>query len=287
MTLIIDSDNYEAAGITTMFFPGGEPHVKVPMYPDGEDIVFVGKMRKWDDVGMAALVLNVLGHQYDRGGLNLRVFIPYFPGARQDKASGMAPYTIGVMTRLLYDERIAEIAVFDIHSNQALNTLLAEGGVTNIMPDALPLKDMIAGPVTGVIAPDTGAIRRADRMARQLEAKHSLQCSKVRDQETGHILHYNAPKLPEPGHYLVVDDICDGGATFNLLADALGRDPIGRRSTFSLYVSHGIFSKGLTNIDPLYRQIYTTDSWCQQKMFARERLTVIPLLPTYLNRSAS
>jgi hypothetical protein len=28
--MIIDSDSYAASGIDTLFFPGGEPHVKLP-----------------------------------------------------------------------------------------------------------------------------------------------------------------------------------------------------------------------------------------------------------------
>ena len=41
--LVIDSDNYSAAGIETMFFPGGEPHVKLPLYR--EPVILYGKLR--------------------------------------------------------------------------------------------------------------------------------------------------------------------------------------------------------------------------------------------------
>ena len=53
---IIDSDDYSAAGIETMFFPGGEPHVKVPFF--SEPLLLHLKLRTWNDVGFAALLLD-------------------------------------------------------------------------------------------------------------------------------------------------------------------------------------------------------------------------------------
>jgi ribose-phosphate pyrophosphokinase len=55
---------------------------------------------------------------------------------------------------------------------------------------------------------------------------------------------------------LVVDDLCDGGATFLALADALA-DVV---ADAGLYVSHGVFSKGLDALLGRYGRIITTDS---------------------------
>jgi hypoxanthine phosphoribosyltransferase len=70
--------------------------------------------------------------------------------------------------------------------------------------------------------------------------------------------------LKAAGNYLVVDDICDGGGTFNLLAEAFQKDPHAAKSDLSLYVSHGIFSKGIRAINDRYVNIFTTDSWCRK-----------------------
>ncbi len=69
------------------------------------------------------------------------------------------------------------------------------------------------------------------------------------------------PPLSEPGKYLIVDDICDGGGTFNLLAQEFEKDPVANDSELHLWVSHGIFSRGLDNISPTIKKIYTTDSF--------------------------
>ena len=85
---IIDSDRYAEAGIETMFFPGGEPHVKVPW--GTERVLLYLKLRTWNDVGFAALVIDA----FERQGRLERVFIPYFPAARQDKTDGRAALSL-------------------------------------------------------------------------------------------------------------------------------------------------------------------------------------------------
>jgi phosphoribosylpyrophosphate synthetase len=89
------------------------------------------------------------------------------------------------------------------------------------------------------------------------------------------------PELQRSGRHIIVDDICDGGGTFNLLAEAWKRkNPA--YSKLELFVSHGIFSKGLDAIDPVIEHITTTDSWCKGNSYIRDRLTVLPLLPSFL-----
>jgi ribose-phosphate pyrophosphokinase len=87
------------------------------------------------------------------------------------------------------------------------------------------------------------------------------------------------PPLSAQGRYIIVDDICDGGGTFNLLATAFATDPVGRFSMLEMFVSHGIFSKGIDAISPTIKKIVTTDSWCQ--LPSDDRLTVLPLSPLF------
>jgi ribose-phosphate pyrophosphokinase len=87
------------------------------------------------------------------------------------------------------------------------------------------------------------------------------------------------PPLPARGRYIIVDDICDGGGTFNLLAHEFKADPQAGASKLELFVSHGIFSKGLSGIDPVIERVTTTDSWC--RLASDARLTVLPLKPLF------
>jgi ribose-phosphate pyrophosphokinase len=87
--------------------------------------------------------------------------------------------------------------------------------------------------------PDAGAF---DKYTDILAGFH-IHGEKVRNQSTGHIDSYKLIGSCRDHNVLIVDDICDGGMTFILLAKELYK--AGAKSV-SLFVSHGIFSKGLT-----------------------------------------
>lgn len=266
---VIDSDNYRASGIETMFFPGGEPHVKLPRFKDPLLLYF--KLRTWNDVAFAALIQSALDQVT---GLH-RAFIPYFPGARMDRLSeGLAPLTVEVMGRLL---DYGWTYVFDPHSEEVLNQIHP----TIFMPTDLDIP--IEKDVVGIIAPDQGATNRAtDFRDKFYPGAYLVQGSKVRDPKTGNLSNYQLPSLVRTGTYIVVDDICDGGGTFNLLQQAFDSQEIGLKSSLNLFVSHGIFSKGLAAISERYTKITTTDSWCGPRICSGSkwgRLTIIPLLP--------
>lgn len=265
---IIDSDNYAAAGIETMFFPGGEPHVKIPRFD--EELLLYLKLRTWADVGFAACLINAVDIQRTFH----RIFIPYFPGARQDRSDGTAPLTVAIMSKLLE----GHIHVFDPHSD----VLGWSIDYTEHMPS--DLKIPINTEVCGIIAPDEGATERASDFLDAFYPKADLiQGYKERDSRTGALSNYTLEKLDTAGTYIIVDDICDGGGTFNLLVEAFDKDPLASKCNLEMFVSHGIFSKGLSNISPRIRKITTTDSWCLSgRPDIANRLTILPLLPQLL-----
>ena len=270
--LLIDSDHYDRHGIETMFFPGGEPHIKLPkkFNANRDYIKLFLKLRTWNDVGIAVCLLDTL----DRRDEDVTdVFIPYFPGARQDKAlDRYSPYTVSIMERALGGG--APLSVFDPHSAvlESIASLRHVYDFCDLRYDVDPEE-----PVVGIIAPDAGAVYRAQRFREQFYPDAALvKCEKVRNQRTGQITHYEMGDLYEEGTYIVVDDICDGGGTFNLLAEAFDADELGKSSNLELIVSHGIFSKGLDAVSPRYRKIVTTDSWC--RLPSSGRLKVMPLL---------
>lgn len=273
MYRVIDSDDYGASGVETMFFPGGEPHVKIHKESDKDSLLFL-KLRTWNDIGIGSLVIDSLPEATP--------FIPYFPGARQDRG---IPRTLEMMEALLNAPSLGHLAVFDPHSQHTVD-LLWEPKI--FMPSDLdvPIKD----DVVGIIAPDEGAVDRARNFKERFYPNAEfVQCTKERDPSTGKLSNYQMPQLGPKGRYIVVDDICDGGGTFNLLAEAFKGQNTNNR--LELFVSHGIFShkRGLSNIDPVYEHITTTDSWCQAdkvkgywnvedgRLTTVPRLTVLPL----------
>lgn len=267
MYTIIDSDNYGANGIETMFFPAGEPHAKIPESLKGDVLLFL-KLRNWLEVGQAACVLDALAR---KGSVTPIAFIPYFPAGRQDKdTNGLAPRTIDLMHALLSTDFIPTYT-FDRHSEETLGH--------NLMPSDMHVP--ISEGIVGVIAPDRGAFDRAANFRNTFYPEATLiECTKSRDPISGRLSNYSMPPLEKTGGYIIVDDICDGGGTFNLLAEAFDRDSVGRASWLHMFVSHGIFSKGLHVISPRISKIITTNSWCRRELLKDSpwnRVTVLPL----------
>jgi ribose-phosphate pyrophosphokinase len=290
---LIDSDAYATVGIETMFFPGGEPHVKLPRFKG--DVLFVARLRTWADVGLAACVINALWLQYSDCAIErFECFIPYFPGARQDRArDGSAPLTLELMTRLLVTAPCSTTHVFDPHSAALSRT--ARHGANSIVEwqwDDLPYVPYRQGPDVAVIAPDAGAVERALKFRDKFYHDAPMVFgAKHRDSTSGKLWGYELAHYGlKPRHYVIIDDICDGGGTFNLLMDAAFKG-FHRDSTYELVVSHGIFSKGLAVLHPRIEHITTTDSWCRLNqsrpdlkdmwIFVDPRLSIVPLRPLY------
>ena len=188
-------------------------------------------------------------------GTDTTAFIPYLPAARADRGN---PFGAGIYAKLIGMANLDTIACFDPHSPvmvQELGKYVEHVGVLNL--DYFTVKQTFAG-YDGIIAPDKGAVDRATRIANILGLP-VYEAGKTRDFENGELTGFTCPTLP-PGRYLIVDDICDGGGTFNGLADFIGEQFFGRAVKLDLYVSHGIFSKGLITLGMRFDKIYTTNS---------------------------
>lgn len=181
-----------------------------------------------------------------------RLILPYIPGARQDRANptGDMGYMLQTVARIINAYGFEQVLVADPHSAKA-------GELINNMveyPMERVYNSLWAG-YTGVVAPDKGAEARALMAAQAL----SLPCyygSKVRDVATGRLSGFEV-KVEEGGHYLVVDDICDGGGTFIGLGEKIRE----QGAYADLFVTHGIFSKGYKDLKKIYKNIYTTNSY--------------------------
>ena len=88
--------------------------------------------------------------------------------------------------------------------------------------------------------------------------KNYIRCTKERDSETGKLSHFTIVNPADVNGMvcLIIDDICDGGRTFEGIATLLRE---AGATGVDLFVTHGIFSRGgkLAGID----RVYTTDSY--------------------------
>lgn len=276
---VIDSDNYAASGIEAFFFPGGEPHARIPVN-FGPALLFL-KARTWNDFGLALCVLDALQNQAPTMAVDtVQCFAAYLPGGRQDRSDGQTPITRDIYLEPLW---IAcdKLYTFDVHSNTAFGYRYK-----NFMPSDLLRWSSPTGELA-IIAPDAGAKARAQDFADHITNDGGntghvevIQCTKRREFASGNFIGFGMPPLPPAKGYLIVDDICDGGGTFNLLAEQFDK-VAPKDARLGLWVSHGIFSKGVRAIHPRIEQIYTTDSWFKEtwKRNGDYRLDVVPLQP--------
>lgn len=158
--------------------------------------------------------------------------LPYLPYARQDKAVlNDCTFAFYPFAHLLNSLRFDKVLIFDPHNVREATRMINNAEVT--MPD---IKAIVKKAKAEPVYPDAGAAVRYDAPTK------ALRCEKVREPLTGAITGIKVLGKVKRTSYIIIDDICDGGRTFIEVAHKLyqaGAEEV------HLYISHGIFSKGL------------------------------------------
>ena len=240
--------------IKSFVFSGGEIHVQLDKkeYENQKEINLECKLYTPEEQLKLILILNAFSHLYKDRKNYINLNILYFPYARQDRvcAEGQA-FSLEAYLKMLspYLNLISKINVLDMHSPVLSRNCRK---VNNIdLADKIEVEKY--QDVDFIISPDGGARVRAYMVSRKLNKK-VLQADKERDPNTGFISKYNLPDHTDLKDkiVLVVDDICDGGKTFELLGQELLKRQV---KNAYLLVSHGIFSKGFSELNKYYSKI--------------------------------
>lgn len=260
-------------------FPAGEKHIK---HTEGRDLQPVEiaifqptptsihddlfTLAMWSDYIQQSDGIPEPGAEFN--GTKTVLIMPYVPGARADRG---VPFGLEIYADFIRTLMIDQIVIFDPHSQRTPELLSAWETLTVVYPEEFfeqAYIKSIVGEYDGVIAPDKGALLRAEGVAKALGIP-VFTATKERDEATGKLSNFKIEGLTENEFYLIVDDICDAGGTFKGLSKAAGL-PWGN---LDLYVSHGVFSRdALDTMGEFFENIYTTNSYDP----ARE------LVPTYL-----
>lgn len=245
-------------------YPAGEIQVrlKVKLNPE-EAIKLIARIQSAEDFMETALLMDAIN------GVTLSVtpktlLLPYFPYGRADRrfvdgdCSGL-----DVFARMLHSIPNWAVHTLDPHSNATLNwakELSPMPFIRRAIYHFSKSEDIV------VLLPDKGAHERYNAIIKGFDHRVKiLSCNKIRDPKTGKLSGFSVPKTEdltdqsgEPYPILIVDDICDGGRTFIGIAEQLAGYDLG------LYVTHGIFSKGVDELFKYFSEIYTTDSICKE-----------------------
>lgn len=213
------------------------------------------------------------GVRYHGGKIN-RLILPYIPGARQDRSNpkGDVAFMLNTIGRLINSYNFETVLVADPHSRVA-------GDVIKNMVEypLIKMYEKLPGEYYRVIAPDKGATRRATNASVfcKTESLAVVFADKTRSVVDGSLTGFNV-EVEAGKHYIVVDDICDGGGTFVGLGEKIRE----QNATADLFVTHGIFSKGTSELRKHYKTIYTTNT---RDISDRNRVEVIDILSEMRN----
>ena len=250
--------------INFVHFPGGEVHLnakdffaELPESSDTNDII-------WSPIHDSTdlMELLILTDAYKRHYMKTpKVCIPYIPYARQDRvANDGEALSIKVFADIINAQNYPCVYVMDPHSEVSMALINNVKVITPVNDEYLKrVVPNYSEQFYVVLAPDAGSFKRLGKVIKEVPL---IYATKQRDTKTGALsnveIHLGDVELGNKT-ILVVDDICDGGGTFLLLAEALRK--AGIDNNLELYVSHGIFSKGTDIIYKSFYPIYTTNSF--------------------------
>lgn len=196
----------------------------------------------------------------------VHLFMPFLPYGRQDKVvRNDSTFNLSVFAQLLNSMKFDSVSTLDAHNP---DTGVKIERFTNLSPEPYQRRAIEEVKPHYIVYPDVGALQRY-----QLGGDR-IVFYKMRDQQTGqitgHELSIKDSRLPHTLHtkdgwvfedwtrFLIIDDICDGGATFISIAKKLRETK--KQVDISLFVTHGIFSKGVHVLEEAGIRPITTNS---------------------------
>ena len=242
---------------TVSKFPGGELNVKLPASGIGLNVVTLkGSITSSDSLIELALLVDAIRRVSFNPTISL--ILPYMPYARQDRVCNTGEaLSIKVAADIINSLYLDEVITYDNHSDVA--TALLDNCTDVPIHKIQSLVDAIKeSKYDYIVSPDAGAVKKIQKLA-QVVNLPIIKADKVREVSTGEILATEIhTKDIENARVLIVDDICDGGRTFIELARVLRSSNV---ATVDLYVTHGIFSKGVqVLLDEGIENVITTTS---------------------------
>lgn len=198
-------------------FPDGETYVRVDAEPEDKAIVVQTMSRPQDTSFVQALLLAdaLLG----LGFQEIVLVAPYTAYARQDKRFLRGePVSIAVVLRSLGLAGYKSFYTVEIHKEESLAAF--PGKAASISPFLYMAREIGLDNSYIYLAPDVGALRRVESLARSLGARYDYLV-KRRDRVTGEIT-IETKHLDVKGEKVViVDDIISTGGTVSRAARLL------------------------------------------------------------------
>ena len=222
------------------------------------------RINSYEDLFYVRAIADIIEMQ-SKNSIKGELFIPCMFGQRSDRRfSNMQSFDLKLITDIINECKFEEVEIFDPHSGVCLALInnsskkssfgYVEKAVSDVIwrrnntPSKGPFEDVV------LVSPDAGAYKKVFEYGEKLNLS-VVAAVKHRDTQGNISLTFMGDVKGK--HCLIVDDLCDGGYTFEVLGKALKEQ--GAEKVY-LYVSHGLFSKGFTNLEKVIDHIYCTNS---------------------------
>jgi phosphoribosylpyrophosphate synthetase len=230
-------------------FPDGQIQFYTDNYVTNSEYALIASIPNSEALDLYQQIINTI---YPK-----EICINYLYGGRSDKyeAKTRTVTNVASIYKDLFDPSIidARVTFLSPHCDElydGMKNVILDFHINSEVKTQLSSYDLI-------IFPDESAERRFKPELLELgaDSKKMVTAKKERDQVTGNITKYDIGNNNSYNKILVIDDICDGGATFKLVADSIDS------KEYHLSVTHGIFSNdALINTLTKYDKIFTTNS---------------------------
>lgn len=249
-------------------FPAGEVQVNVTNPTVLRNVshirIVVKAMTSMDDFMIIRQLVGIARQYNSRVAVEL--FFGYFPYARQDRNMVKGDsFALRIFASMVNNLKADSVVICDPHSD--VTPALIDNCRT-ITQSSLFMQSEVVNrirnnPKHAIVSPDAGALKKVYEVMRScgLSDHKLIFMMKNRDVATGNITHssiVNVADLHGVEEVTIVDDICDGGATF--IAAAVQLKAYVNR--VNLFVTHGVFSRGTKHLtDNGVDALYTTSSF--------------------------
>ena len=254
----------------TFNFPGGEISVKLNVK---NSVAYIAKTGFFAPAKFQTIIARIQNsnniielinlvdalRRIDNTPINL--FMPYCPFGRQDRVCDAGEsFSLKVFATLINSLNLNKVTIVDPHSH------VTEALINNIeiitQLQVIQKWNDLGVRMSGckLISPDAGANKKTSEVAAYLNQVEFVRADKLRDLTNGQIKETIVYCNDFEGKdACIVDDLCEKGGTFILLAKVLKQKNVGK---VVLYVTHGLFSG---DINVLYEngidEIFTTNSY--------------------------
>ena len=254
MTIVIrDTTFNKTIDFKSWEFPGGEVGVKIdiPLILGNVQVEVTGYINSYS-LMVAKQIISVLNQAACK---HLTLFMPYLPYARQDRVCNVGEdFALKTFIESFFRElEINQLVVYDLHSHVSADLLHKYVESLVQIPQAHLVRSILKN-YDILVFPDKGAARKQGTYNAFLHRDLTV-VSLDKTRVEGKVFYPKLELALSGKKALVVDDICDGGATFVALAQSLVNKP----AQLDLYVTHGIFSQGLDTIYAYYHNVFTAN----------------------------